>query len=150
MGPDLVLSYHPDAKKLIFSMRTGTIKEVVWTPDWEIGSLLHIAVAWDSKGENIGEGQTMALFVDGVQRAAVTPQKDTWTQEGTFTSDLEIGDPNMDVKAVAAFDNLKVYNYCKTNFDDRNREDAVGAITIDMQLDDGSGGITMRNAVNIR
>ncbi len=150
MGRFLVLYYDTDLEKLIFEIDAGTTKQVLWRPDWEVGSLLHIAVVWDSEGEDIGDGQTMALFADGIQRNDSGQQTNQWDAVGVSVSDLMIGDWTMDgTRALAMFDNLKVYNYPKTNFDDRNREDAVGAVTVDIRLDNGSGEITMRDAANV-
>jgi len=145
----LAVYYDFNKEKLIFKIMFDGAHEVSWKPDWEVGSLVHIAVVWDSTGEDIGEGQIMALFVDGIERGDA-PHKIGWMHGIMFTPCLVIGADSVTSPAQGTFDNLKVYDYCKTNFDDRNREDAVGVITIDMRLDNGSDEITMRDAANVR
>jgi len=150
-GNHINFFFDAGSEKLYYDLNIGAWRRIAWTPDWEAGSLVHIAIVWDSSGKDIGEGQTMALFVDGVQRsdngAVITSN---WTADGTFSSDLMMGDDGHSVTGDAAFDNLKVFNYCKTNFDDRYREDAWGTVTVEIGLNNGEDEITLRSAANVK
>ncbi len=92
---------------------------------------MHVAVSWDGDGMDQYGGKTLALFVDGVEVAS-SVQK--FTAPAGFDEYLILGGSpgsgfvqNSPRKAYSgasgSFDNLKVWDYAKTDFSDRFVED---------------------------
>jgi uncharacterized repeat protein (TIGR02543 family) len=107
----------------------------------------HYALVWNAKGlPGIGDGtRKVTIFVDGVQIA----------NHGAFYNEERlIGEPNIHVFGLlnhhgitggrVAFDNLKIWNYAKTDFSDRFTEGEV--VTYDVTVSKGSIDGTTSNS----
>lgn len=88
---------------------------------------MHLAVVWDGDGIESYGGKTLALFVNGVEIASTTQ---TFSTTVDFDQYLSLGSqagcvflPNSPAKcysgASGSFDNVKIWNYAKTDFSDR-------------------------------
>jgi hypothetical protein len=149
--PDYIsVFFDPASRELFADISILSLKRIIWKPDWEANSIVHVALVWDSTGRDIGDSQTAALFIDGEQRATSANITSTWARSGYFTAELIIGDPDFVVVSEAVFDNIKVYDYCKTNFDDRHKDDAIGAISIALRLHNGTDQTFLRNMADVR
>ncbi len=136
-GGKIALFFDHSQRKLVFQMNGSSSTQVKWEPTWAPGEVVHVALVWDCTGRRIGDGRTMALYVNGLLREE-TIETTTWTPQdfGPFFSLGEIGGD----EAEAAFDNLRAYDYCKTDFRDRYREQALGLMRVRLVLtDDGTG-----------
>jgi len=124
-------------------------KEVKWEPTWAPGQVVHIALAWDCTGTELPGGRTVALFVNG-ELCEDSDQTSTWTAE-SFGSSFTLGEYNM-YDAEAAFDNLRVYDYCKTDFSDRYLEQEFGVMRVGLTLVDDETGqtVVIDSAVSVR
>jgi hypothetical protein len=86
----------------------------------DIGEVLHMAIVWDNSGKYTDNGDTLKLYINGELLAFsklqwnVTDSKFVTFKLGGAAAQL---DNNYDVFTSAVFDNLKIYNYCKTTFD---------------------------------
>lgn len=91
-------------------------------PSWSAGDKVHIALVWDSNGFIIDETiYYQAVFVNNVFLAGDTDS--TFTYNWMSPSGLKIG--YMDNNSPAAdgiIDNLKIYDYAKTDFSDKDIE----------------------------
>ena len=129
-GAEIEFFFDHSAKK--FKLRVSG-KEVTWQPTWAPDEIVHVAVVWDCTGREIGGGRTVALYVDG-QLCEESPRTSTWTPQ-PFGSHFCFGEA-YGGEAEAAFDNLRVYDYCKTDFRDRYREQALGLMSVMLTLED--------------
>jgi hypothetical protein len=88
----------------------------------------------------------MALYVNGVLCEA-SAQTGTWSPD-PFGAYFCLGQAH-GAEAEAAFDNLRVYDYCKTDFRDRYKEDALGLMRVELTLEspDGSETLALENGV---
>jgi hypothetical protein len=108
-------------------------KQVEWAPTWAPDEIVHVALVWDCTGKRIGGGRTVALYVDGKLRESAACTS-TWTPSpfgSTFCFGKATGG-----EAEAAFDNLRVYDYCRTDLRDRYREQALGLVRVFLTLED--------------
>ncbi len=142
-GEKIVLFFDHSARELKFRV-SG--KEVKWEPTWAPGAVVHVALVWDCTGRAIGGGRTVALYVNGMLCEA-SAQTGTWSAQpfgAYFCLSQTYG-----AEAEAAFDNLRVYDYCKTDFRDRYKEDALGLMRVELTLEspDGSETLTLENGV---
>lgn len=88
--------------------------------EWVNGALVHYAVAWDKDGID-GGSDTLKLFIDGVARGSSSAAIGSMT--GAI-SRLNIGvylTGNL-ISSQSIFDNVKIYDYAKTDFSDRFNE----------------------------
>jgi type II secretory pathway pseudopilin PulG len=123
-------------------------KEVKWEATWAPSAVVHVALAWDCTGTRLPGGRTVALFVDS-ELCEQSAQTGKWTAE-SFGSSFTLGEYDM-YSAEAAFDNLRVYDYCKTDFRDRYLEDALGVMQVELVLVDDEGQtLTIKSAVTVR
>ncbi len=141
------LFYDKGPHELKFKINNSGSLEIKWTPNWMVGELVHIGIVWDSQGEDIGNGETMAVYVNGIKRNDGSPVTAGWTA-GSFGTYFSLGKIK-DKAAEAAIDNLKVYDCCKTNFNDRDNEDAQGLVTLYLRIKKGEEQVELKNAVDI-
>jgi hypothetical protein len=86
------------------------------------GQWVHVAGVWDRNGID-GTTDTIRLYVNGVEKADSKARD--WVT--AFTGDADIGGANdYDIVRRFAVDNIKIWNYAKTDFSDRFREDPTG------------------------
>lgn len=90
---------------------------------WDIGDLLHFGLTWDRQGNDIGGGKTVALYIDNVEKASSTTTWDTDTVNPNLYIGLEKGGT---MHSDAVIDNLKTQDVVKTDFSDKEDEDADG------------------------
>jgi type II secretory pathway pseudopilin PulG len=132
--------------RLYFDCSTGELKlringkEVKWEPTWAPDQVVHVAVVWDCTGRRIGSGRTVALFVNG-ELSEESPRTNTWTAT-PFGSVFSLGDYEL-YEAEAAFENLRVYDYCKTDFRDRYLQQAPCLLRVRLDLAQGETGHTV-------
>jgi type II secretory pathway pseudopilin PulG len=123
-------------------------KEVKWEATWAPSAVVHVALAWDCTGTRLPGGRTVALFVNG-ELCEDSAQTGTWTAE-SFGASFTLGEYDL-YSAEAAFDNLRVYDYCKTDFRDRYLEDALGVMQVELVLVDDEGQtLTIESAVTVQ
>jgi len=124
-------------------------KELKWVPTWAPHQWAHIALVWDNTGRRIGEGRTLALYVNGLRREA-SAQTEAWSLQGLGPF-FSLGRAET-ADAEAAFDNLRAYDYCKTDFADRYREDGLGLLRVRLELKDEATGdtVTIENGVLVQ
>ena len=87
-----------------------------------IGDVVHLAFVWSNTGTEIDSyGTTAAIYVNGVLAGSTNQQ---WDIHDTMSTRLIIGGSisqrasrDYPSSLWGVIDNLKVYNYCKTNFD---------------------------------
>jgi type II secretory pathway pseudopilin PulG len=140
---EIVCFYDVSAKQLVFSVAG---KEVDWEPTWAPGQWVHIALVWDCTGQEIGGGRTVALYVDGVLCGG-SAQTGTWSLASLGAS-FALG--NLEgVEAEGVFDNLRVYDYCTTDFRARYREQALGLMRVRLTLEDDATGRTFTIASGV-
>jgi prepilin-type N-terminal cleavage/methylation domain-containing protein len=106
---------------------------VEWAPTWAPDEITHVALVWDCTGKRIGGGRTVALYVDG-ELCESTACTSTWSA-AAFGPHFCFGKATGG-EAEAAFDNLRIYDYCKTDLRDRYREQAVGLVRVTLTLED--------------
>jgi hypothetical protein len=81
---------------------------------------MHVALVWSNDGMNTDNGDTVRLYLNGV---LVLASKDPWTIGDAKSVNLRLGGANTflaynnDAFGSAIFENLRVYDYCKTFFD---------------------------------
>lgn len=108
-----------------FGMRRSSIGDgwvsVECSPVWGGWEPLHFALVWDAAGFNVG-GATyfQAFYLNGIFRAGST---DSNFNTNWMKNSINFG-YSLDLlhHANGVIDNLKIYNYAKTNFSDRNTE----------------------------
>lgn len=88
---------------------------------WAVNDLVHIALVWNVVGFKIGETTYFqAIYINGSFKAGST--------DSNFNNDwvktyVNFGySPDVLSYASGTIDNLKIYNYAKTDFSDRNTE----------------------------
>jgi len=90
--------------------------------------LIHLALVWGHDGTYMDNGDTVRFYIDG---ELILISKYTWEIEDTKSSSLILGGSsasiayNSDSYGGGVFNNLKIYNYCKTEFD-INKLDVYG------------------------
>lgn len=94
-----------------------------WNTFWQADEWHHIAVVYDSAA---GQGQYIKYYFDGVLKPMASAVADnSWQIEQAM--DLILGcftqPDSAPIGADAAIDNVKIYNYAKTDFSDRFTED---------------------------
>jgi len=84
-----------------------------------IGDVVHIAVVWSNDGKYLDNGDTIRLYIGG---NLASSSKQRWTVDDTKSISIRLGGSNtqlalnQDTFGSAVFDNVKIYNYCKTDF----------------------------------
>ena len=86
---------------------------------FNIDDLIHLALVWSNDGSNMPNKDTVRFYINGellaVSRAA-------WEVGDTKSAVIRLGGNsaqiahNKDMYSSGLFDNVKLYNYCKTNF----------------------------------
>ncbi|MFA5879855.1 MAG: LamG-like jellyroll fold domain-containing protein [Candidatus Margulisiibacteriota bacterium] len=114
--------------RIIFSLFKGNRKISVYSlsdnlegynADALMNQWIHIAAVWNRSG--IAETKdTMRLYINGKYLA--TADKNYWADSFENAADICGGNDNNIAKSFY-MDNLKIWNYAKTNFDDRFWED---------------------------
>lgn len=95
---------------------------------FERNDVIHIALVWGHNGSYMDNGDTIRFYLNGV---LLLVSKYTWEVSDTKSSSLIFGGSsasiayNSDSYGGGIFDNIKVYNYCKTEFN-INRIDVYG------------------------
>lgn len=96
---------------------SANISPTEWETNFISGKPIHIAVTWKASG--IGaSGHTLKGFFNGRQVAFTNGL----ISNQTVFFDLYIGKHTSQTGAEGRFDNLKIYNFAKTNFADRSIE----------------------------
>ncbi len=108
------------------------------------GDLLHIGVTWDEEGLDIGDGKTIAIYVDNVEKDSITS---TWTA-GAIGANMQVGYRDGTYYSDMIVDNLKTYDTCKIDFSDKDTEGVNEAPTAPTVLQvDGQSSPTGANCV---
>lgn len=87
---------------------------------FNIGDTVHLAMAWDNEGKQMGNSHTMRFYVNGDLTMVSTKVWDVWDSKGAV---LRLGGGNTylanndDADGSAIFSNVKYYSYCKTSFE---------------------------------
>ena len=85
-----------------------------------VGDVVHIALVWSNNGEFTDNKDTIRLYING---ELIVNSKVTWELEDTKSALIKLGGAsaqmanNQDSYGSAVFDNVKMYNYCRTEFD---------------------------------
>lgn len=143
---------------------TGAAPLYVQTPNeyaadrftFEANEWMHMAVVWDGDGIESYDDKTMVLFIDGVEVASSTQE---FSAPLGFDQHLILGSspgsglvPNSPKKAYSgasgSFDNLKVWDYAKTDFSDRFVEGFDTGETVTVRIG-GTGGPAHRPAFRV-
>jgi hypothetical protein len=86
---------------------------------FEINDVVHVAFVWSNDGKYTDNGDTIRLYLNGVLLCA---GKTVWEVGDTKSAMLKLGGAtaqmayNQDAYGSAIFDNVKIYNYIKTDF----------------------------------
>lgn len=86
---------------------------------FDIDDVIHIALVWSNDGRFMDNGDTVRLYMNG---ALICSGKTKWQVGDTKSALIKLGGAtsqsayNSDAYGSAIFDNLKIYNYCKTSF----------------------------------
>jgi hypothetical protein len=99
----------------------------------------HVAISWDIAGID-GSADTIRVYRDG---EVVSSSTEAWNPSGTDRYDIILGyGPDWDGKDKFISDNIKIWNYAKTDFSDRFIEAAMPAwLSVDpvaSTVDDGN------------
>jgi len=84
------------------------------------GNVIHLALVWDNEGIYMDNGDTIRFYING---ELICASKTKWNVTDTKTAILKLGGAmpvnslNYDSYCDSIFHNVKIYNYCKTNFD---------------------------------
>lgn len=101
------------------------------TSDWTAGDLVHLAFVWDIAA-GFDATKTMAVYVNGVETASTT------TALGAFTDDTTnfyvCDGSSLTLGLDAIIDNIKIWDYAKIDFSDRNTEGYASTGGGDMEL----------------
>lgn len=100
---------------------TITVTDVSNKVNWNAGDKIHIACVFDADGIN-GTGNTFALYINGTLVNA-TPgviQNNQVRSGLVYVNNHRVG--RNDLSSKDTIDNLKVWNYAKTDFSDRFTE----------------------------
>jgi len=136
-GGKIELFFYYYARKIVFRMNGDNATDVRWEPTWAPNEVVHVALVWDCTGQELGGNRTMALYVNGLLREDAT-ETNTWSPQ-EFGPYISLGMAE-GVEAEAAFENLRVYDYCKTDFEDRYRQEALGLMRVRLVLEDDETG----------
>ncbi|MEW6220828.1 MAG: PKD domain-containing protein [Thermodesulfobacteriota bacterium] len=91
----------------------------------QVGVPFHVAMAWDINGID-GSADTVRLYRDG---ALVSSSTGTWDPAGKVMYDIILGyGPDGGGYDKFISDNLVIWNYAKTDFSDRFRQDPTGQL----------------------
>jgi len=93
---------------------------IITSITWSINDLIHFGITWDKDGNDIGGGKTVAIYIDNVLEDSSIV---TWTS-GALSANLQIGWRDASYYAEGIIDNLKFHEECKTDFSDKEDEDA--------------------------
>jgi len=146
-GERIELFFHKNLARLVFRMNGSDLTRLEIIPGWQKSDLVHIAAVWDSGAKFLGQGRTMVLYVDGLRAAEVSPETTTWTP-GRFSGYFCFGSYAGN-EAEASFDNIKVYDYCKTNFNDRLQEEGEGLAWFTLTCSGGDSKYSITNSVRV-
>jgi len=86
---------------------------------FSIGDTAHIALVWSNDGEYLDNGDTIRMYING---ELAVRNNIAWNVEDTKALSIRLGGANTqlalnsDSYGSAVFDNVKIYNYCKTSF----------------------------------
>jgi type II secretory pathway pseudopilin PulG len=136
-GGRIELWFDGTTKMLTFEMNENPGLCLGWVPDWAPHSLVHIGLVWDSTGRDIDGSSTMALYVNG-ERFGERVVRLKWSPQA-FGPYLLLGNEDGE-ETEAAFDNLRVYDYCKTDLRDRYLERAPSLMRVRLELADEETG----------
>jgi len=111
----------PNAGHVRKSLNLFTIDVNLLPPEYifSIGDTAHIAVVWSNDGEYLDNKDTMRLYING---SLAAKSNVAWIVEDTKSAVIKLGGSNTqlalnkEIFGSAIFDNVKIYNYCKTNF----------------------------------
>ncbi len=91
---------------------------------WAPGNIVHIALVWDKA--RFSGGKTMAIYVNGVMTGSVTNtlllQEGVRYFDAVHVGNAAFGGSYNDMPVMGTMDNIKIYNYAKTDFSDRFTE----------------------------
>lgn len=101
----------------------GTLNMSIGTFTAEIGRLYHIAMVWDVNGIG-GSSDTVRIYIDGILHASTTQSYNPIPGNGVGNiGRIQNTTPGWgDCFGKLTFDNLKIWNYPKTDFSDRFTE----------------------------
>jgi hypothetical protein len=113
--------FAPNAGHVRKSLNLFEVDNSLLPPEYvfSIGDIAHIAVVWSNDGEYLDNGDTIRLYINGSLAAR---NNITWNVEDTKSISIRLGGANTqlalnnDPYGSAVFDNVKIYNYCKTSF----------------------------------
>lgn len=97
-----------------FVVKTGFLS-------FPINTLMHVAVTWDRQGNDIGDGKTVAIYIDNVEEGNSTT---TWNESTGIDPYMFMCKEEWAAAEAGVLDNLKTYNLCKTDFSDKEDEDS--------------------------
>jgi hypothetical protein len=87
---------------------------------FNIGDTVHLAMAWDNEGKQMGNSHAIRFYVNGDLVMVSTKPWPVWDSKGAT---LRLGGGNTylanndDADGSAIFSNVKYYSYCKTSFE---------------------------------
>ena len=87
---------------------------------YDINEVVHLAMMWSNDGSFTDNGDTLRFYINN---ELICKSRTTWEVEDTKSAILKLGGAttqmalNKDPYGSAIFDNVKIYNYCKTEFD---------------------------------
>lgn len=102
-----------------FNTYRATDSEIRSSTRMNRDQIYHIGFVWSNDGSFTDNGDTMRLYVNGVLNAS---SKEPWDLYDTKAALLKLGGPNtqlaynFDIWGGGIFENVKIYNYCKTDF----------------------------------
>jgi hypothetical protein len=116
-----------------FELIAGNVRrQQIFTPDTLPGGTFvdrnepfHMGLVWSNDGTGTPNGDTMRLYINNTLMIA---SQEPWDVNDTKLAYFKLGggisqsQEVLECESSAIFDNLKVYNYCKTNFN-INKED---------------------------
>ena len=114
-------------QQILYNIGSASIPNIFINKD----EITHIALVWSSNGLGMDNKDTVRLYVNGM--STLTGQ-DTWEVNDTKIVYLKLGGGISQSSEVFGsfgnfmYNNLKVYNYCKTTFN-INQENIAGEIT---------------------
>ncbi len=102
-----------------------------WTPsqlNWQAGDIVHLAWVYNRDGID-GTTDTKRLYFNGNVVASTTEQPEAFSVSGGMFYLLQHQDLSRTLKGTV--DNLKIYDYAKTDFSDRFNEGTALSITLE-------------------
>jgi len=111
----------PNAGHVRKSLNLFTIDGNLLPPEYifSIGDIAHLGLVWSNDGKYMDNKDTMRLYING---ALVAKSNVAWNVEDTKSAVIKLGGSNTqlalnkDTFSSAIFDNIKIYNFCKTVF----------------------------------